>query len=82
MRGRFTSPFAESPPHPPRKSAATSPRTRGEVKKELVANVSTYAANDYCVFATCGAIGCVTNDVASSTAVPSGVGITVRNGTR
>jgi len=34
----------------------------------------------HCVFATC--VACVTNDVASSMAVPSGVGITMRNGTR
>src|SRR6185437_2415964 len=37
---------------------------------------------DYCVFATCGGVAWVTNEVASSMAVPSGVGITMRNGTR
>ena len=36
----------------------------------------------HCVFATCGGVACVMNSVACSIAVPSGVGITIRNGTR
>ena len=36
----------------------------------------------YCVFATRGGVAVVMNWVASSIAVPSGVGITIRNGTR
>src|SRR5689334_25103802 len=31
--------FAETPPHPPRKSAATSPRKRGEVKKKSAVRI-------------------------------------------
>jgi hypothetical protein len=36
----------------------------------------------HCVFATRGGVACVMNSVACSIAVPSGVGITIRNGTR
>ena len=50
--------------------------SRNERRKEEVA-----CGNQF-VFATRGGIACVTNWVASSIASPSGVGITMRNGTR
>src|ERR1700748_743327 len=47
-----------------------------------VASLIRATGNRYCVFATCGGTAWVMKDVASSMAVPSGVGITMRNGTR
>ena len=61
--------LAETPPHP-KPSASTSPRARGEVKKRQF------------VLATRGGVAWVMNWVASSMAVPSGVGTAIRNGTR
>jgi hypothetical protein len=65
-----------------RPEPAYDPLPQGESVREESPYDSKVLSQPYCVFATCGGIACVTKDVASSMAVPSEVGITMRNGTR
>jgi hypothetical protein len=63
------------PPTPPRKGEGSRKITPRFV------SIPQFAFAQF-VFATCGGMGVVMNWVASSIAVPSGVGTVIRNGTR
>jgi hypothetical protein len=65
--------YAETPPTPDPSPPRAKMRAGGRGKK---------ARSHHCVFATRGGVAVVTNCVASSMALPSGVGIFMRNGTR
>ena len=60
--------------------AIATPRNDGA--KEERRSKRDDGASPYCVFATLGGAACVTNWLASSMAMPSGVGMRKRNGTR
>jgi hypothetical protein len=64
-----------------REHGVASPLLVGEGRNDSLQD-SKVLPQPYCVFARCGGIAVVTKWVASSMAVPSGVGITMRYGTR
>ena len=70
---------AKSPPAGPIFERQTPERFQAKACPDLIGGA---AADGHCVLATRGGEAWVMNWVASSIAVPSGVGITIRNGTR
>jgi len=71
---------ARCPGHPRLKSVAARKAWMAGTSPAMTENWIGYA--HHCVLATRGGVACVMNWVASSMAVPNGVGITIRNGTR